>query len=129
MRIRPVLLAALAAAAVAGTVPAEAAANPVCAAHLELAAAGTSNSCSTVPLAYLGAGSQRIATIEVASGAVDAQLRCGASYSAVYHVSGPRPVNFILNEANRSCYLTITATENDTTAVGTSEFFWGIYGA
>ncbi len=129
MRLRPALLAVTAAAAFAGTVPAEAAANPVCAAHLELAATGTSNTCSTVPLVYLGAGSQRIATVEVASGSVDAQLRCGASYSPVYHVSGPRPVTFVLNEANRSCYLTITATDYDTTAVATSTFFWGIYGA
>jgi hypothetical protein len=124
MRLRPLLLAAAATAAVAGSVPAHAAALPVCAAHLELAATGTTSNCSTNPIPVLNGGAQRLLTVEVVTGTVNATLQCGGSVTGPHFVSGPVEQTFALSEGGRGCWVTLTAASAGTTAVATSTFVY-----
>ncbi len=127
MRLRPVLLALTAAAAFAGSVPAEAAIYPVCTTRLALVATGASASCSTNPAPVAFQPALRLMTVEVLSGSVDAVLKCGTYARPPIHVSGPRPVTVSLNENGQTCTVTITAADYDTTAVVTSTFASAIY--
>lgn len=123
MRLRPALLAVTATASLVSVAPADAAAvYPVCATRLALAPTGASASCATNAAPVALGSALRMVTVEVASGAVDATLRCGTYSGTPVHVSGPRPVTFSRSENHLGCTVTLTATDYDTTATAVSWF-------
>ncbi|HWL37567.1 MAG TPA: hypothetical protein VNQ77_15385 [Frankiaceae bacterium] len=118
----PLLAAALAAAA-ATAAPAEAMFFPVCATHLENAAAGTVSSCNSGNNPVSRA--IRILDVDVHTGAVEATLTCFSSWgnetrSGVYAAGQSGQLSLAENADN--CHASLRALSAGTTATGLSHF-------
>lgn len=112
----PILAAALAAVA---AVPAHAAVYPVCATHVENAAAGTSRTCTTGNNPF--APAQRQMRVVVANGVVDATLRCG-NVTITIRVGVGKVGTASATEWGGYCYHTLTAVTSGATAAVVSTF-------
>lgn len=120
-----IVLAATAVAAALAAVPASAATGPVCHARLANAATGASNYCDT---GIVGSTNDqtlwpvRVVTVEVATGAVLAELHCFDRWRSQTDSDAVVAGEVAVFSAPdlETCRLTLTATADGTTATATS---------
>jgi hypothetical protein len=111
----PLALAAVAVVAVA--TPSHAVLTPYCTTRLVDAAAGASASCATQTVATLQGNPYRTMRIAVATGAVDATLRCPIdSAGTTVHVVAGKVLTLEAFDNGYVCLASITATTSGTTA-------------